>query len=271
MYEKFAREGRTSFANMPEVHSSLSEELAIRRITRLAERVSGVPLYILHVSSADGVQAIAESQRRGVPVYGETLTQYALFTAEDYQKPHGQIYHTFPSLRSRGDQQSLWEALASDVISTIATDEILTTFDVKIRGNRIDNVTGGGVGVGSRLGLMYSEGVVRRGFSLERLVDITSANAARILGLFPQKGVIAVGSDADICIIDPSIRRRLSADDLREADYTPFEGWEVTGWPVLTILRGKVVAEGGRLYGVATDGERVPRKIHESVIAGRLE
>jgi dihydropyrimidinase len=110
------------------------------------------------------------------------------------------------------------------------------------------------------MGIVFSEGVSRRGMSLERFAEVTATNAARILGLYPRKGVIAPGSDADLVLIDPTIRKRLSREDFHVSDYSPWEGWEVQGWPVLTILRGRVIVEAGRLLGTPADGRLVPRK-----------
>jgi dihydropyrimidinase len=115
---------------------------------------------------------------------------------------------------------------------------------------------------------MYSECVGRRGFSLERFVDLTSANAARVFGLYPRKGAIAVGSDADITIIDRSVDRILTRDDLHETDYSPWEGWRITGWPVTTILRGKVAVDGGELLVDPSYGRRMSRKISSAILNG---
>jgi dihydropyrimidinase len=103
--------------------------------------------------------------------------------------------------------------------------------------------------------------VVKRGMSRERFVDVTSANAARIFGLYPKKGAIAVGSDADLVLIDPSVRKTLAREDFHVSDYSPWEGWQVTGWPVLTMLRGKVIAERGQVTGSASDGQWLTRRI----------
>jgi dihydropyrimidinase len=120
------------------------------------------------------------------------------------------------------------------------------------------------------MGIAWTEGVGRRGMSLPRFADITATNAARILGLYPKKGVIAPGSDADIVLIDPTIRKVLSRDDFHVSDYSPWEGWPITGWPVLTLLRGKVIAERGKLLGSTSDGRLLTRKIDNSVLARPL-
>ncbi len=111
------------------------------------------------------------------------------------------------------------------------------------------------------MGIVYTEGVVRRGMSLQRFADVTSSNAARILGLYPRKGALAPGSDADICLIDPTIHKTLRREDFHVSDYSPWEGWEVRGWPVTTILRGRPIVENGQMVGRLGDGRLIPRKI----------
>ena len=204
MYAKLIRENRVGFEHLAEVHNQLSEDLSFRRILRLAESVPGTALYMMHVSAGTGVAAIAEARRKGLPIYGETLHQYLLYSAEDYKRPNGQIYHTYPSLKSEDDQKALWDGTANDVIHCVATDELCCTLKDKTIGNRIDDTTGGNSGVEPRLGVMYTEMVARRGYSLSRYVDLVSTNAAKIMGLYPRKGAIAVGSDADI--VDPRSR-----------------------------------------------------------------
>ena len=116
------------------------------------------------------------------------------------------------------------------------------------------------------MGITYTEGVVRRGMSLPRFAEVTSTNAARILGLYPRKGVIAPGSDADIVLIDPAVKKTLTRDDFHVSDYSPWEGWPVEGWPTTTILRGNIIVENGQLSGKLGDGHLVPRKIDPVVL-----
>ncbi len=128
-------------------------------------------------------------------------------------------------------------------------------------------MTGGNLGAEARMGIVYTEGVVKRKMSLERFVQVTSSNAARILGLYPGKGALAPGSDADVVLIDPAISRTLTKDDFHVSDYSPWEGWDVRGWPVTTLLRGKVIVENGRLHGDTRDGQLVKRKIDGAVLS----
>jgi dihydropyrimidinase len=133
-------------------------------------------------------------------------------------------------------------------------------------GNTIEDVTGGNLGAEARMGIVYTEGVSKRGMSLRQFVDVTSSNAARILGLYPRKGVLAVGSDADVVLMDARQSRRLSMADFHVADYSPWEGWQVTAWPSVTILRGRPITMNGNLLGHPGDGQFVPRKIDPSML-----
>jgi dihydropyrimidinase len=264
-YEKFREEGRTEGANLHLVHNKLSEQLAFRRTIGVAA-ATGAAVYFVHTSARDGVEAVVEARAHRLPIYAETLHHYACFSAEDYKKPRGFCYHTYPSLKYPDDQNALWEGLVRDGVSTTATDEYPTSLETKLRGKQIDDVTGGNLGAEARMGIVYTEGVVKRGMSLQRFADVTSTNAARILGLYPRKGVIAPGSDADIALIDTSVNKALAREDFHVSDYSPWEGWQVRGWPVMTILRGKVLVENGRMVGQLGGGRVVPRKIDPVIL-----
>jgi dihydropyrimidinase len=267
MYEKLIREGRVSFHNLAEVHNTLSEDLSFRRVIRLAE-AENTPLYMMHVSAGTGVQAIREARAKGQPIYGETLHQYMLYNSEDYKRPNGQIYHTYPSLKSPADQAELWAGTLDGAINSVATDEICCTLQTKLVGDRIDDTTGGNAGVEPRVGVMYQEMVTTRGYSLERFVDLVSTNAAKIMGMYPRKGAIAVGSDADIAVLDPTVKKKVRVEDLHETDYSPWEGHEISAWPVMTVLRGKVMVENGEFKGALSDGKYLKREITADIRTG---
>lgn len=268
MYEKLFREGRTGFENMAEVHNTLSEDLSFRRVIRLAEQM-GAAIYMMHVSAATGVQAIRESRARGHAVYGETLHQYILHTSEDYKLPNGQIFHTYPSIKGKEDSDALWRGVDEDVIHSIATDELCCSLTIKTQGKRIDDTTGGNTGVEPRVALMYTEMVEKRGFTLPKFVELVSTNAAKILGMYPRKGAIAPGSDADLTILDPALARTIRKEDLHESDYTPWEGYKVGVWPCMTTLRGKIMVEDGKFHGLESDGQYLKRKIAPEILAGK--
>lgn len=268
MYAKLARENRMAFENMAEVHNTLSEDLSFRRIIRLAEHIKGTALYMMHVSAGNGVRAIREARGRGQAVYGESLHQYMLYTQDDYKRPNGQIYHTYPSLKSQADQDELWAGARDGSISCVATDELCCSLSVKTQGVRVDDVTGGNSGVEPRVAVMYSEMVGRRGFSVRQFVDAVSTNAARVMGMYPRKGAIAAGSDADITILDPGLKRVVRAEALHESDYTPWEGRQVDAWPCMTILRGQIMVENEQFVGAQSRGQWLPRKVPDDIRAG---
>src|SRR5689334_15507949 len=265
MYEKLIREDRVGFENMAEVHNTLSEDLSFNRVIRLAANIEGAALYMMHTSAATGVAAIAAARAKAVPIYGETLHQYLMYTAEDYKKPNGQIYHTYPSLKFAKDQEALWAATNHGAIQAIATDEVCCPLKVKLQGRRIDDTTGGNSGVEPRLSLMYTHMVEKRGYGLSDFVGLVSTNAAKIMGLYPRKGALAIGSDADIVLLDPRRRKTVRAAELHEADYSPWEGRDLAAWPSMTMLRGKIVVENGAFSGDLNDGQFLPRKVPEEI------
>lgn len=185
---------------------------------------TGAAVYFVHTSAREGIESVVEARGHRLPIYAETLHHYACFSAEDYRKPCGYCYHTYPSLKYAEDQAALWAGLVGDGVSTTATDEFPTSLALKLRGQRIDDVTGGNLGAEARMGIVYTEGVVKRAMSLQRFAEVTSTNAARIFGLYPRKGGIAPGSDADLVLLDPSVNRRLVREDFHVSDYSPWEG-----------------------------------------------
>ncbi len=265
MYEKLFREERTGFENMAEVHNTLSEDLSFNRVIRLAANIQGAALYMMHTSAATGVRAIAAARADGVPIYGETLHQYLMYNSEDYKRPNGQIYHTYPSLKFREDQEALWAATDHGAIQTVATDEICCPLRIKLQGRRIDDTTGGNAGVEPRLSLIYTETVEKRGYGLADFVGLVSTNAARIMGLYPRKGALAVGSDADIVLLDARQRHTVRAAEMHEADYSPWEGRDLAAWPSLVMLRGKIVVDGATFLGDPKDGQFLTRKVPDEV------
>ena len=193
-----------------------------------------------------------------------------MYTAEDYKRPNGQMYHTYPSLKSQMDQDELWAGTVDNTIHTVATDEVCCALNVKTMGKRIDDTTGGNVGVEPRVALMYTEMVGRRGYSLPKFVDLVSTNAAKIMGLYPRKGAIAAGSDADITVLDPSRATTIRKEMLHESDYTPWEGHEVHAWPSHTVFRGRVVVDDGQFHGDVADGRYLFRTIADDIRSGPM-
>ena len=247
------------------IHSKLVEDLAFQHVIRLAQRTEA-GLYFVHVTAKDGLDAISEARADGHPVYGEVLTLALSFNCDNYREDDGMKYHTYPSLKYEDDRTHLWDGLLRRDLSFTATDSSFTTYLDKIAGRNVVDVRGGNIGIEIRMGVNYTEAVVRRGMSLEHYVNVTSTNAARMLGLYPRKGAIAAGSDADITVIDPSVKKTLTMSDLHLRDYSPWEGWEIEGWPTTVMLRGKVMVDNGQLLGTPNDGQLISRKIDQSVL-----
>jgi dihydropyrimidinase len=204
-----------------------------------------------------------------MPVYGEALHNYLEFTCEDYKRPEGSTIHVYPALKEPEDRDALIRGLLDGQLSTTATDEFTTPKEVRLWGKTIETLCGGQNGIETRLPVVYSKFVVQQNASLRRFVDITSTNAAKIFGLYPRKGVIAVGSDADFALIDPNIHKRLTLADLHsDCDHSIWEHFECRGYPIMTMVRGQIVVESPNLVGNTSRGIYLKRKIANEILAG---
>ncbi len=267
MTEKLKREGRDQGYNLHLVHNNISEDLAFRHIIRLAQHTEA-GIYFVHTTAKEGVAAIAEARAAGQPVYGEALHNYLQFTCDDYKKPGGTAIHTYPAIKFADDRDALIAGLMDGRLATTATDEYTTHKGPKLWGDTIETVCGGHNGIETRMPVAFTKFVAERNVSLQRFVDITSANAAKLLGLYPQKGAIQPGSDADIVLLDPDMKKTLTMDDLHaDSDYSIWEGFTCLGYPVLTMLRGKVIVEQGKLVGSSTDGQWLKRRVSGDIIS----
>ena len=267
MTAKLKREGRDQGYNLHLVHNNISEDLAFRHIIRLAQHTEA-GIYFVHTTAKEGVAAIAEARNAGQPVYGEALHNYLQFTCEDYKKPGGTAIHTYPAIKFADDRDALIAGLMDGRLATTATDEYTTHKGPKLWGDTIETVCGGHNGIETRMPVAFTKFVAERNMSLQRFVDITSANAAKLLGLYPRKGAIQPGSDADLVLIDPDLNKTLTMDDLHaDSDYSIWEGFTCQGYPVLTMLRGKVIVEQGQLVGSSTDGQWLKRRVSGDIIS----
>lgn len=252
------REGQQDGRNIHLARPPLAEEAAIRRMLLLSER-SGCPLYVVHVSSAYGVAAIEEARRRRVPAFGEVLHNYLIFTSENYAADEGTLFHNYPPLKSRSDQAALWTAVARGDLQTVASDDFTIPKAAKLSGRVVDNVPGGHNGIETRMEVLFSEGVSKQRLTIEQYVSLTSEGPARLFGLYPRKGTIAVGSDGDLAVIDPNARHTIRLADLHSAcDYSLWDGWELSGKVVATVLRGSVLTRGSAWVGPEHAGRFVP-------------
>ena len=238
--------GRTSPHWHPRSRPALLEGEAAGRAIDIARYVNS-PLHIFHVSCADVVPRISAARARGLPVSGETCPQYLFLTAEAYDAPgvEGALPVCAPPLRSRADQEALWQALAGNDLQIVTTDHCPFTRREKARGlDDFSKIPGGVPSIEMRMAGVY-QGVVRSYFSLNRWVELCSTAPARLAG-FKNKGDIAIGMDADLVVFDPNQQVTLSTAFLHEnVDWTPYDGLKLQGWPRVTISRGQVIVRDG--------------------------
>jgi len=250
--EKYLKMGKTAPIFHARSRPPESEAEAVDRVLWLAQMAGDAPLYIVHLSTALGLESVRNARRRGQKnIFVETCPQYLFLDETKYLEEDGLKYIMSPPLRSSEDCEALWEGILSGEIVTVGTDHCPFFYSKEKQMGKDDftKAPGGAPGVETRIPLMFSE--VQSGrITLEKFVSICCAEPARLFGMYPKKGVIAVGSDADIVLIDPNLKQTITFDMLHEnTDYTPYEGIEVTGYPVMTISRGEVIVRDGKFTG----------------------
>ena len=235
-----------------------SRRRAARR--RRSPKPPASPIYILHMSSGRALQVAEDAMRRGLPVFVETRPMYLHLTAEVYQRPDAGLYLGGPPLRDKWDQDKLWEGIAKGTVHTIGTDHTGYSKAAKLDPTQtLVNKRMGLANLQEYLPMMFSEGVMKERITLEQFVAVTSTNAAKLFGLYPRKGTIQVGSDADIVIWDPPLKKPIRDEDMfSNAKYSTYAGWMVTGWPKTTIRRGEVVYDGGKMLAKPGSGKFIP-------------
>jgi dihydropyrimidinase len=240
-----------------------TEAEATNRAVQLA-RVSGAPLYVVHVSCQPAVEPIALAREKGWNVWGETCTQYLFVDDTALEQPNweGAKYIYTPPPRPKEQQELLWKALAADTLSVVSTDHCPFKWpDQKaVNGRDFQVVPNGGPGIENRLHMLYTYGVKAGRFTMNRFVELTSTNVAKLFGLYPRKGTIAPGSDADIVVWDPDKKLTISAETHHSnVNYSLFEGTEVVGAPEVVLVRGLVIVEGDELVASPGAGQFVKR------------
>ena len=251
--------GRDAVRFFPESRPAEAEEVAIHSAAQLAAK-TGASLYFVHLSSAVALAALAEAKARGLAVYGEARPLYLYLTRERFERPDAALWVGQPPLREQTDVDAMWTALGRGLLDTVGTDHYPHRRAAKLApGLAFDRVPPGVANLETLLPMLYSEGVRRGRITVERMVDVLATSPARIAGL-RGKGEIAVGNDADIVIFDPERTRTVRASELHSAcDYDPYEGWQVTGWPTHTILRGDVVCANDEIVARPGAGRVVGR------------
>jgi len=244
---------------------TVAEAEAVHRVVAISELAGAARTYIVHVSCEDAMREVDAARRRGLPVMGETCTQYLVLSIEgDMGKPgfEDAKYVFTPPMREKRNQQPLWEALKSDVLQVVSTDHCPFRFsDQKTLGlGNFTKIPNGGPGIENRMQLVYHHGVNSGHISLERFVEITAENPARIFGMYPQKGVLAPGSDADILIWDPNAKYTITAaTQSMHTDYSMFEGFQVKGNSRQVYSRGDLVVDRGHFIGQVGRGRYLHR------------
>jgi dihydropyrimidinase len=267
LVKKALAEGKTA----PKYHAltrpARAEGEAAHRAIALAE-MADVPVYIVHLSAAEALEQVVEARDRGLPAFAETCPQYLFLSYDNYEEPgfEGSKYVMSPPLREKATQDRLWRGLAFNDLQAIATDHCPFCMREKHLGDGdFSKIPNGAPGVETRMSLVYDGGVRTGRISMNRFVELTSTSPAKIFGMFPKKGTIAPGSDADIVIFDPEKTTTLSAKTHHmKVDYNPYEGRQVTGVTETVLSRGKVIIDAGKFTGRAGAGsflKRDPRSI----------
>lgn len=267
LIDKAMREGNTG----PKWHAPtrpVSTEVdAVSRVLFVAKELEA-PILIVHISAGPAVLELAKARAQGVMAYGETMPHFLCLDESEYDKPgyEGMKVVITPPLRPKEHQESLWAGLRSGVLSTVGSDHCAFPYKDKIRlyetrGCKTNMIPHGAPGIETRVPLLFSEGVQKGRISLTKFVEVMATNPAKLAGLHPRKGTLAIGSDADIMVLDPEKEVTLSRDKLHgNTDYTPFEGWKVKGYPVTTISRGIVLVQDGQLVAKPGHGEFLKRE-----------
>lgn len=254
-------QGRTSLAHYAESRPELAEIAATQDAVALCA-LTGAPVHFVHLSSARALDAARDPAFGALPITIETRPLYLYFTEEWLRGPDGPLYIGQPPLRPATDVEAMWEGLRDGRIDMLATDHAPWTREQKMDpALNIARLRPGVSDLRFVRPVLFSEGVRRGRISAERYVEVTSTGAARAFGLYPDRGVVREGSYGDIMILDPDLTHIVdAADDPSNSDYTPFQGWALTGWPVMTIRRGEVVFEDGRVTGRTGSGRPAFRR-----------
>ncbi|MGE0883819.1 MAG: dihydropyrimidinase [Blastocatellales bacterium] len=240
-----------------------AEAEGVHRAIAIAEMANS-PVYIVHLSCYDALKEVQNARDLGLPAYAETCPQYLLLDYSLYEKPgfEGAKYVMTPPLRDRENQEKLWRGLRSDDLQVISTDHcpFCMKEQKELGVDDFSKIPNGGPGVENRMSLIYHHGVAAGRIDLNRFVELTSTAAAKIFGLFPRKGTIAVGSEADIVIFDPNREQTISAATHHmRVDYSAYEGWKVKGVTEIVLSRGNVIVENGEWKGKAGAGQFLKR------------
>lgn len=258
--KQFLEAGKRFAKSFPKVKPNFVEAEAINRILFLNEVAKG-SLYIVHLSTSEGLQLVRQSKARGSRLTVETCTHYLTLNQDVYNGPNGGSFICSPPLRKAKDSRALWRGINDGVTSVISSDHCGFSKEQKTRGQGDFTKTPHGLpGVEARLPVVYTKGVLENKISINQLVALLSTNPAKIFGLYPKKGTLLPGSDADLVVLETEKCFPLTGEDMHGfVKWTPYEGMEVSGYPLLTMSRGEVIVEDGSFLGKKGRGQFIDR------------
>jgi len=257
----YVAQGKKAAAYFPLAKGNLVEAEAVHRALYLNRLACG-RLFIAHLSTREGLESLREARGKGELSFAETCPQYLALTDEVYARPDGINFLCSPPIRSRADVDAMWKGVAEGVVSMVNSDHCGFGLKMKALGKGDFSQTPNGMpGVETRLPVMYTEGVLKNRITVNRMAEVLSTAQAKLFGLYPRKGALLPGSDADITVLDPDREGVITAAALHgAADWTPFEGMRARGFAAATILRGKIIVEDGRLLAAKGSGRYLHRQ-----------
>ena len=263
LVKKFLAENKTQPIYHALSRPPIAEAEATGRAIKMAELV-GAPIYIVHLSCKESLAEVQRARETGLPVMAETCPQYLVLSQDNYHEPdfNGAKYVMSPPLRTRDNNEILWKALAQGALQVVATDHCPFFFKGQKELGRdfFGKIPNGAPGIETRMPLLYGIGVAEKQISLQKMVEISATNPAKIFGMYPNKGTIRVGADADLVVFDPHkdvvLRKKMLHENV---DYTPYDGIRVKGYPVMTIAGGTIIVEDGQFLGKMGAGKFIKR------------
>jgi len=269
LVQRLIQEGQGSPSNYARTRPVYAEAAAVSRAVAFAE-ATGAPVYLVHISSRQAIEVAQRARLRGLPVFLETRPEYLHFTLDEIPPEDRLLFAGSPPVRDADDREALWDALRAGVIQTCCSDHAPWQRSQKLAATELSRVLNGLAELDTMLPILFSRGVRQNRLSLERFVQVTATNAARLFGLYPRKGHIGKGADADVVVWNPAAHRTVRAKDgFSKCDYTIYEGWEIEGWPQFTISGGEVIYAEGRILGQPGRGKpvRMDRQYASEVLA----
>jgi len=271
--EKLENAGKIQPVYHADSRPGVVESEATNRAIALS-RITNTPIYFVHVSDREAIETIRNAQNKGYKIYAETCPQYLFLTRDDLNQDgfEGAKYICSPPPRDPENQKYVWKGIQNGTFDVLASDHAPFNFDdkegKKLKGDKtpFKYVPNGVPGLETRLPLLFSEGVMKKRISINKFVEVTSTNPAKMFGLFPQKGTISIGSDADLVIWKTGIDKTIKNSDLHhDTDYTPYEGIKVNSWPNTVLSRGKIIVHDGKLQGEKGYGKFLKSEISNYV------